>query len=31
MGHVGTYEVSYRLCSFRGPEGIIIDLAEQIS
>jgi hypothetical protein len=25
------YEDSYRLCSVRGPEGIIVELAEHIS
>jgi catechol 2,3-dioxygenase-like lactoylglutathione lyase family enzyme len=30
VGEVGRYEDSYRLCYIRGPEGIIIELAEQI-
>jgi catechol 2,3-dioxygenase-like lactoylglutathione lyase family enzyme len=30
VGDVGCYEDSYRLCYVRGPEGIIIELAEQI-
>jgi hypothetical protein len=33
MEHVGQmerYEDSYRLCYVRGPEGIIVELAEQI-
>ena len=29
-GEVERYEDSYRLCYVRGPEGIIVDLAEQI-
>lgn len=29
-GELGRYEDSYRLCYLRGPEGIIIELAEQI-
>ncbi len=27
---IQTYEDSYKLCYFRGPEGIILELAEQI-
>jgi len=30
MGQVERYEDSYRLCYVRGPEGIIVELAEQI-
>ncbi len=30
VGEVVRYEDSYRLCYVRGPEGIIIELAEQI-
>jgi catechol 2,3-dioxygenase-like lactoylglutathione lyase family enzyme len=30
VGTVERYEDSYRLCYIRGPEGIIIELAEQI-
>jgi catechol 2,3-dioxygenase-like lactoylglutathione lyase family enzyme len=30
VGELGQYENSYRLCYVRGPEGIIIELAEQI-
>ena len=30
VGEVEQYEDSYRLCYVRGPEGIIIELAEQI-
>jgi catechol 2,3-dioxygenase-like lactoylglutathione lyase family enzyme len=30
VGEVGRYEDSYRLCYLRGPEGIIIELAELI-
>jgi catechol 2,3-dioxygenase-like lactoylglutathione lyase family enzyme len=30
VGEVERYEDSYRLCYFRGPEGIIVELAEQI-
>jgi catechol 2,3-dioxygenase-like lactoylglutathione lyase family enzyme len=30
VGELGCYEDSYRLCYVRGPEGIIIELAEQI-
>jgi catechol 2,3-dioxygenase-like lactoylglutathione lyase family enzyme len=30
VGDLGRYEDSYRLCYVRGPEGIIIELAEQI-
>jgi catechol 2,3-dioxygenase-like lactoylglutathione lyase family enzyme len=30
VGEVATYEDSYRLCYVRGPEGIIVMLAEQI-
>ena len=28
---LGLYEDSYRLCYVRGPEGIIVALAEQLS
>src|SRR5258706_5128266 len=31
VGEVVQYENSYRLCYIRGPEGILIDLAEQLS
>jgi catechol 2,3-dioxygenase-like lactoylglutathione lyase family enzyme len=31
VGEVAQYEDEYRLCYIRGPEGIIIGLAEQIS
>jgi catechol 2,3-dioxygenase-like lactoylglutathione lyase family enzyme len=31
VGEVAQYEDSYRLCYVRGPEGIIIALAEQLS
>ncbi len=31
VGEVENYEDSYRLCYVRGPEGIIVELAEQIS
>jgi hypothetical protein len=27
---IQTYEDPYKLCYFRGPEGIILELAEQI-
>jgi catechol 2,3-dioxygenase-like lactoylglutathione lyase family enzyme len=30
VGEVQTYEDSYKLCYVRGPEGIIIELAEQL-
>ncbi|MGA8363175.1 MAG: VOC family protein [Solirubrobacteraceae bacterium] len=30
VGELGRYQDSYRLCYLRGPEGIIIELAEQI-
>jgi catechol 2,3-dioxygenase-like lactoylglutathione lyase family enzyme len=30
VGEMGRYEDSYRLCYVRGPEGIIVELAEQI-
>ena len=30
VGEVERYEDSYRLCYLRGPEGIIVELAEQI-
>jgi catechol 2,3-dioxygenase-like lactoylglutathione lyase family enzyme len=30
MGEVQTYENSWKLCYVRGPEGIIIELAEQL-
>jgi catechol 2,3-dioxygenase-like lactoylglutathione lyase family enzyme len=31
LGEIAQYEDKYRLCFMRGPEGIIIGLAEQIS
>src|SRR5215217_6604339 len=31
LGEIAQYEDSYRLCFVRGPEGIIIGLAEQLS
>jgi catechol 2,3-dioxygenase-like lactoylglutathione lyase family enzyme len=31
VGEVVQYEDSYRLCYVRGPEGIIVALAEQLS
>jgi predicted enzyme related to lactoylglutathione lyase len=31
VGEVEQYEDSYRLCYVRGPEGIIVALAEQLS
>jgi predicted enzyme related to lactoylglutathione lyase len=31
VGEVAQYQDSYRLCYARGPEGIIIALAEQLS
>lgn len=31
VGEVGQYEDRYRLCYVRGPEGIIVALAEQLS
>ena len=31
LGEVAQYEHSYRLCYLRGPEGIIVALAEQLS
>ena len=30
MGELQTYEASWKLCYVRGPEGIIIELAEQV-
>jgi hypothetical protein len=30
VGEVAQYEDEYRLCYVRGPEGILIGLAEQI-
>jgi len=30
VGEVERYEDSYRLCYVRGPEGIIVELAERI-
>jgi catechol 2,3-dioxygenase-like lactoylglutathione lyase family enzyme len=30
IGELGRYQDSYRLCYVRGPEGIIVELAEQI-
>ena len=31
VGEIARYEDIYRLCFLRGPEGIIIGLAEQLS
>jgi catechol 2,3-dioxygenase-like lactoylglutathione lyase family enzyme len=31
LGEIAQYEDSYRLCFLRGPEGLIIGLAEQLS
>jgi len=31
LGEIAQYEDKYRLCFMRGPEGIIIGLAEQLS
>ena len=31
LGELAQYEDSYRLCYVRGPEGIIVALAEQLS
>ena len=31
VGEVAQYEDSYRLCHVRGPEGIIVALAQQLS
>lgn len=31
VGEIAQYEDMYRLCFLRGPEGIIIGLAEQLS
>jgi hypothetical protein len=31
VGEIAQYEEIYRLCFLRGPEGIIIGLAEQLS
>jgi predicted enzyme related to lactoylglutathione lyase len=31
LGEIAQYGDSYRLCFLRGPEGIIIGLAEQLS
>jgi predicted enzyme related to lactoylglutathione lyase len=31
IGEVAQYEDSYRLCYVRGPEGIIVALAEELS
>jgi predicted enzyme related to lactoylglutathione lyase len=31
VGELAQYEDSYRLCYIRGPEGIIVALAEQLS
>ena len=31
VGELERYEDSYRLCCLRGPEGIIVALAEQLS
>jgi catechol 2,3-dioxygenase-like lactoylglutathione lyase family enzyme len=30
VGELGRYEDTYRLCYLRGPEGIIVELAERI-
>ncbi len=30
MGDLVRYEDSYRLCYVRGPEGIIVELAEEL-
>jgi catechol 2,3-dioxygenase-like lactoylglutathione lyase family enzyme len=30
VGELGQYEDSYRLCYVRGPDGIIVALAEQL-
>jgi catechol 2,3-dioxygenase-like lactoylglutathione lyase family enzyme len=30
IGEIQTYENAYKLCYVRGPEGIILELAEQI-
>jgi hypothetical protein len=30
LGQMERYEDSYRLCYVRGPEGIIVEMAEQI-
>jgi catechol 2,3-dioxygenase-like lactoylglutathione lyase family enzyme len=30
MGEIQTYEDTYKLCYVRGPEGIIVELAEQL-
>ena len=31
VGELAQYEDSYRLCYVRGPEGVIVALAEQLS
>jgi predicted enzyme related to lactoylglutathione lyase len=31
IGEVAQYEDSYRLCYVRGPEGVIVALAEELS
>jgi catechol 2,3-dioxygenase-like lactoylglutathione lyase family enzyme len=31
VGEVGVYEDAYRMCYVRGPEGIIVSLAEQLA
>ncbi len=31
LGEIARYEDEYRLCFMRGPEGVIIGLAEQLS
>ena len=31
VGEIAQYEDSYRLCFLRGPEGILIGLAEELS
>jgi predicted enzyme related to lactoylglutathione lyase len=30
VGEIGQYEDSYRLCFVRGPEGLVVGLAEQL-
>jgi len=30
VGEIQTYENTYKLCYMRGPEGIILELAEQL-
>ena len=31
MGELAQYEDAYRLCYVRGPEGIVVGLAQQLS